>query len=339
MKRVTIVSGKNGGLQAMIPMMEHFVASGRWEVTVLLWDQHGQGHFGKPCILPEGVARPTVVSPQSERVHSMLGVTYLSPDYLTPDYTNLVIVYGDRMDALLGAMIAHERGIPVAHLQAGDESGGIDHANRYATTALSTWAFCATMEMESRLLDFRGAAGLDFSIHQVGDHHIDAIKRVPPLTKGGVLDRWMVHLHPDTLATPEENRRIAEMVVDAVGTEGDYIMPCNDRMHEVILKVYEERGVKPLKYLPLDEYIGRLCLSKGLIGNSSAGVIDAPALGIRSILVGRRQVGRGNRYWLAREGLAHAMKNFPIRHIPDTTYGDGEAGRRTFEILDGAFHD
>lgn len=328
MKRVTIVSGKNGGLQAMIPMMEHFVASGRWKVAVMLLDQHMRENFGAPAKLPSEVVA-VYGGGGIGRVCPLLDDIQLMPP------TDLCVVYGDRLDALLGATYAHELDVPVAHLQAGDVSGGIDHANRYATTALSTWAFCATMEQESRLMDFQGAAGLDFTIHKVGDHHIDAIMRVPPLTKGGILERWMVHLHPDTLATPEENRRIAEMVVDAVGRDADYIMPCNDRMHEIILKVYEERGVKPLKYLPLDEYIGRLMLSKGLIGNSSAGVIDAPALGIQSILVGNRQEGRADGVSTLDE-LRNAMETFPARHTPDTTYGDGEAGRRTFEILDGA---
>lgn len=335
MKRVTIVSGKNGGLQAMIPMMEHFVASERWKVVVLLWDQHSKEEdFGASANLPSGVWRVRVES-QYDRIRGLLGAagTELIED------SDLCIVYGDRLDALLGATVAHECGIPVAHLQAGDLSGGIDHANRYATTALSRWAFCATGDQLNRLGEFRNSAGLGFDALRVGDHHIDAIKRVPPLTKGGILDRWMVHLHPDTLASPEENRRIAEMVVDAVGREADYIMPCNDRMHEVILEVYGERGIKPLKYLPLNEYIGRLCLSKGLIGNSSAGVIDAPALGIRSILVGERQLHRNKGHLVYEIGaLRTLMETLPARRVHDTTYGDGEAGRRTFEILDGAFH-
>ncbi len=336
MLRVTIVSGKNGGLQAMVPMMEHFLASGRWEVTVLLWDQHTRSYdFGRTSKLPDGVKVALGLDIQLDRIGGLLRQAATADERLFK--TDLVIVYGDRLDALLGAAKAHELGTPVAHLQAGDLSGGVDHANRYATTALSTWAFCATTEQEIRLNLFRETFEGAFQVERVGDHHIDAIMRVPSLTKGGVLDRWMVHLHPDTLATPEENRRIADMVIGAVGRNADYIMPCNDRMHEVILAAYDDHGIVPLKYLPLEEYIGRLCLSKGLIGNSSAGVIDAPALGVCSIMVGNRQYGRALGACQTLAALEQAMRDKPPRHTPSTYYGDGEAGRRTFEILDGHF--
>ncbi len=333
MKRATIVSGKNGGLQTMIPMMEHFLASGRWEVDVLLWDQHTRSRdFGNTCELPDGV-RVCRGYESEGRVPGLFENAFSSPEKYFSD-ADVVIVYGDRADALLAATKAHEYGTPVAHLQAGDLSGGIDHANRYATTALCKWAFCATTDQLERLRAFRDAARLYFAPVKVGDHHIDAIKRVAPLDKGAVLERWVVHLHPDTLASPEENRRIATMVVSAVGKDGDYIMPCNDRMHEIILEVYKQHGIEPIKYLPLETYVHKLCTSKGLIGNSSAVIIDAPALGVRAINVGYRQVGRGQSSITKFSDLKWAM-SLPPRTKKDTWYGDGEAGRRTFEILDG----
>lgn len=335
MRTALIVSGKAGGLQAMVPMMAHFLASGRWQVRVLLLDQHARWEFGTEVPLPEGVVTYKVRhSTKPSRPKALFNDLAAHTHLFERPSADICIVYGDRMDALVAATMANEYRVPIAHLQAGDRSGGVDHSIRYAVTALSDFAFCATKPMEDRLWHFRAAASLTFQPYVVGDHHLDMLKRIR-LPAQERTDRWVVHLHPDTLATPDENRWMVEAVCDAVGDKGEYIMPCTDRMHEIILRVYEERGIEVLRYLPLPAYVALLKRSRGLIGNTSACVLDAPALGVPTILVGQRQKGRTCKIWhFPAHPFDWLMERLPKRWVPDTTYGDGEAGRRTFEILD-----
>lgn len=353
MPHLSVVSGKAGGLQAMLPMLELFRDSGRWTVELLLCDQHLRD---KPFFL-DGAWKPLFVGSGNDRLGSLLiGAHTIGYHWREKKRPDLVIVYGDRADALLGATVAHEMRIPVAHLQAGDVTGGIDNANRYAITMLSDYAFCsssvAAVNVEQATQARQGAQRIETFV--VGEHHVDALLRAVEGAKRGEMIRkvpLVVHLHPDTLRGASYNRHMAEQVIDAVVAEEDcpsiWLAPCTDLHGDMIMRAYEHAGITVTPPMPLKEFGHLLLYCRALVGNTSATVIDAPALGVPSVVVGNRQYGRswyrqyGRSWYSVSEAgdIARTINSLPWNHSTVRRREDAEAGQRTFKILDAEFSD
>ena len=329
----------------MLPMLNLFEASKRWEVHTYLCDQHLRD--GQPEGIPGRTLR--IGWAEGERITSLLEGSHTLYYAWQMEPPDLVIVYGDRADALLNATIAHELRIPVAHLQAGDITGGVDNRNRYATTMLSTWAFCSTPEAALRvtIMDAIIKDKNSLSVHTVGDHHLDAVLAVETeQRKAADLDPRayvLVHMHPDTLMSAANNACILKKVVEALRPFPTIWMPpCTDLHADAMRDVYREAGVRLHPIVPLDKYVEMLLGARCLVGNSSATILDAPALGVPVVQIGARQRLRG-----AKPGLIHhkdireAILEAPWFVDPEPTltrYGRGRAGKETFEILDGEFN-
>lgn len=338
MRRLAVISGKLGGLQAMLPMLRLFQADPTWQVSVFLCDQHyRESRIARSLDLPLfwlGHAD----TPRTQHLLQAVGQLATHFERSRPD---VVVVYGDRADALLGATVAHEMLIPVAHLQAGDLTGGIDNANRYAITALATWAFCSTEAEHSRVDAQARIMRSPTKAYVVGDHHIDAVLEAAVMLGGGLMpkreptDRIVCHMHPDTLTTWEENRRILRDVVAVLREHDAYFLPpCTDVYGDQMWGLYAELRVTVHDVLPLAEYVRLLLGSWCLVGNTSACILDAPALGVPTILVGQRQVNRGDSVVCeTRRQLRHALSILPANRHRETCYGTGQAGKLTYETL------
>ena len=134
------------------------------------------------------------------------------------------------------------------------------------------------------------------------------------------------------------------------GMNACVVYPNSDRGHSGIIAAIDRarrcaNGDNRLRVIPSmdrDEYLRHLIDARVLVGNSSSGIIEAPAAGTPSVNVGRRQAGRvrggpsvveaGESFSDIREAVGVAMKRRP--KTPRTTpYGNGHAGGRIADIL------
>ena len=104
--------------------------------------------------------------------------------------------------------------------------------------------------------------------------------------------------HPVTTEVDELNNNINQ-VVDALFESGDnyvVIYPNNDNGHNIILKEFKRfNGYDKIKCFPsirFEYFIEILKGAKYLIGNSSAGIHEAPVIGLPSVNIGSRQKNR-----------------------------------------------
>ena len=332
MRRLAVISGKLGGLQAMLPMLRLFQVDPTWQVRVFLCDQHyRESRIARSLDLP----LLWLGHADTPRTRHLLQAAEQLAVYFERSRPDVVVVYGDRADALLGATVAYEMLIPLAHLQAGDLTGGIDNANRYAITALSTWAFCSTHEATHRAASMFDLMRDPAGVFTVGDHHIDAVLEAAAGLPRVPSDRVVCHMHPDTLTSWEENRRILCDVVAVLSEHDAYFLPpCTDVYGDQMLDLYDELRVTVHDTLPLAEYVRLLLGSWCLVGNTSACVLDAPALGVPTVLIGQRQVNRGDSV-VCETGrqLRQALHTLPANRPQETRYGTGQAGKLTYEIL------
>lgn len=268
-----------------------------------------------------------------------------------PDW---VVVLGDRIEAFAAASAASIGGIAVAHIHGGDRAEGIaDEAIRHAITKLSHLHCAATKQSAERIVRMGERPE---HVHTVGSPAIDGLRDIKPMDDVAAIElgdpRIVILLHPSGLDTPAERSIALAASRVAAAHPSLWLAPNHDPGRETIEAVRSgesSRGKaaawETLDHLPRSEFIAllkRLAARRGvLVGNSSAGLIEAAAIGVRVINIGPRQDGRersGNVIDIPRsklDSLAAAVvraRSAPAPQRADA-YGDGRAGSRIAKLL------
>ncbi len=216
---------------------------------------------------------------------------------LDPD---LIVVHGDRVEALAGALVGTLSNIRVAHVEGGERSGTVDELIRHAVSKISHLHFVANEEARFRLIQM---GENDSHIFVVGSPDIDvmlsdslpSIEAVRAKYEIPFEEYGVVLFHPVT--TEHGSMGIyARQLVDAVLASGRnfvVIYPNNDLGTSLILPEYERLREHPnIRLYPsiaFEYFLTLLENSQLMVGNSSAGVREAPVYGVRSINIGTRQ--------------------------------------------------
>jgi UDP-hydrolysing UDP-N-acetyl-D-glucosamine 2-epimerase len=267
---------------------------------------------------------------------------------LDPDW---VVVLGDRIEAFAAAAAASVGGVGVAHIHGGDRAEGVaDEAMRHAISKLAHLHLAATAESAARLEKMGEARE---AIRIVGSPAIDGLRDIAPLDDEafGSLGRpeVVLLLHPCGRRDDEE-RTTAERALRAL--EGRRVLalhPNHDAGRDGVLRAIEaagaERRATVEAHLPRARFVAllkRVAASGGaLVGNSSAGLIEAAALRCPVVDIGPRQGGRERPGHVvhtdddAPEAVARAVREALGRDLAGLghPYGDGCAGARIAAAL------
>ena len=221
-------------------------------------------------------------------------------DNVKPD---MIVIHGDRVEALSGAIVGAMHNIPVGHIEGGELSGTIDESIRHAISKFAHVHFVCTEEARKRLLQIGEEPE---RIYVIGSPDIDIMmsNSLPSLQE--VKERYEINFcgygilmyHPVTT----EYSRIGEhvrTVIDAVIESREnfvVIFPNNDLGTEVILNEYERlSNNERFRVIPSMRFEYFLTLLKNadfIAGNSSAGIRESGVYGIPAIDIGTRQNGR-----------------------------------------------
>ncbi|MFO0862038.1 MAG: UDP-N-acetylglucosamine 2-epimerase [Phycisphaerales bacterium] len=261
-----------------------------------------------------------------------------------------VLVLGDRIEAFAAASAASVGGVPLAHIHGGDRAEGVaDEAMRHAISKLAHLHFAASESSRDRLVRM---GELPARVHLVGSPAIDGLDQIPAMSDERAREfgdpNTVILQHPCGL-TDERERGFAKAAVDFAGARGRPVLvlapnfdPGREAVMSVLRKGVETRGWRLVDHLPREEFVGllkRLAARDGLlVGNSSAGLIEAAAAGCRVVNLGPRQAGReraGN-VVDASEPSVSAIEAAVKSHRFETgrhPYGEGKAGPRIAAVL------
>lgn len=226
-------------------------------------------------------------------------------DRLAPD---TLVILGDRFEALAAAQAALVMGVPIAHLHGGElTAGAYDDAIRHAVTKMASLHFVAAEPYRRRVIQMGEAPDRVFNVGALG---LDHVTRTPRLTKAELarsidfdLDKplLLVTYHPVTLAD-ESPRDTFETLLEALDNFPEYgvilTYPNADnggREMIPLLEAYAARWpgrVLAAKSLGTTRYLSVVALAAAVVGNSSSGLIEAPAFGVPTVNIGQRQGGR-----------------------------------------------
>lgn len=223
--------------------------------------------------------------------------------YLHENHVDLIVVHGDRVEALAGATVGALRNIRVAHIEGGELSGTVDELMRHAISKLSHLHFVASEPARKRLLQLGESMHAVFNI---GSPDIDVMlsDTLPTLDEAKARyqidfgDYAIAILHPVTTELSLQ-AQYANCFVEALINSGDnfiVVFPNNDTGSAHIFRALERlEGLPQFRIFPslrFEYFLTLLKYAGYIIGNSSAGIHEAPVYGIPTINIGSRQSDR-----------------------------------------------
>ena len=227
---------------------------------------------------------------------------------LGEDRPDVMVVLGDRSEALAVALACVVVGVPVAHLHGGEVSrGSLDELFRHAITKLASLHFPATEAYAQRI---RQMGEDPAAVHAIGAPGLDHLARSRLLDRDELEDRLgaklggplaVVTYHPVTTDPAGTERSLAALLdgIAAVshlravftGSNADEGGARIDERVRAFCAEHPER-FSFFQSLGTQAYLSMLRICDVVVGNSSSGIIEAPSFGVPTVNVGPRQEGR-----------------------------------------------
>jgi len=219
---------------------------------------------------------------------------------------DLLVYAGDREDVIVGALTGAYLGIPTAHFFGGDHAtdGNVDNPVRHAASKLSTFHFVSHPQHSQRLQRM----GEDpRRIRMVGNPAIDRFVRAANIDRATLLRSlgrtdWneyaIVIFHPILGEEANARRYFLEILhaLDITGTRAFINSPNSDAGSRDIISAIEglhgRENFAAFRNLPSVEFVNLMRHAALLVGNSSAGLLEAPSIPLGVVNVGTRQRGR-----------------------------------------------
>jgi len=236
---------------------------------------------------------------------------------LKPD---VIVVLGDRIEALAIAEAALVMKIPLVHLHGGELTlGAYDDAVRHAITKMAAIHFVAAEPYKQRVIQMGEDPAKVFNVGALGLEHVIKTPRYSVKELGQVLQiplrqpYFLVTYHPVTLAQ-ECSKSTCEALFQVLNEHPDYQVlftyPNADNGGFEIIQALETycQGLERayiVKSLGHKKYLSAVAHAAVVIGNSSSGIIEVPAFGIPTVNIGLRQQGR-----IAADSVIHCSENY-----------------------------
>lgn len=271
-------------------------------------------------------------------------------DFLQEHRPDLVIIHGDRVEALACSLVCATNYIRCAHVEGGEVSGTIDEQFRHCNTKLSSVHLVSSDEAKARV---ERLGELPETIHVIGSPELDIHGRPSEVTMDEVRKRYNIMaadygicvFHPVTSEVAEMGKQTEALFGALIDSGHSYvvILPNNDPGAERILSVIRKLPADRFRVLPSMRfaYFSELMRNaSAIIGNSSMGVREAPFLGVPSLDIGTRQSNRGTAPSLVRcsaydrQSIDRFLVDFWGRRFDRSQFfGRGDAARSFVELL------
>ena len=271
-------------------------------------------------------------------------------DYVKEMKPDMIVVHGDRVEALSGAIVGSLNNILVSHIEGGEVSGTIDELIRHAVSKMSHIHFVANELAETRLLQLGES---EDSIHIIGSPDVDVMnsKSLPELSE---VKRYydinfesyaILLFHPVTTEIKDIRRQVTDLVNVVLSSQINFIVlyPNNDHGTEIILEEYERFRESPnvavYPSMRFEYFLTLLKNARFIIGNSSSGIREAPHFGVPCINLGSRQNNRVSTdsvlnvsiTYEAIQSSLHQVNNIP--RIKKELFGSGNSAEGFHQVL------
>lgn len=268
---------------------------------------------------------------------------------ICPDF---IIVHGDRIDALAGAMVGMLNNIRVVHIEGGELTGTVDDSIRHAITKMAHIHMTANEETKSRLVQLGEP---ESSVYIIGSPDIDIMlsESLPPISyvkkkhEIGFEKYGIFVYHPVVTEVDHLDDYMSEIEKAMVELNKNYVIiyPNNDMGSDIIVKhlcqIEHKVSALSFKSIPFEEFLVLLKNAEFIMGNSSAGIREACIYGVPCINIGTRQNRRFNSKILKNimsvqenaKDIVKAFNNIDDHRLVSYYYGHGNSTELFMEAM------
>lgn len=349
-RRILFLTGTRADFGKLKPLIERIEADPRFDCHLFVTGMHMLARYGYTLdeIQKAGFGNLFTYINQIETGHAQMDLvlanTIQGLGYFVRECRpDLIVVHGDRVEALAGAIVGSLNNILVAHIEGGELSGTIDELIRHSVSKLSHLHFVANEEARLRL---RQMGELAEAIFVIGSPDIDVMLSDQLPTMDEVRARYEIPFddyliftyHPVTTELPQLRGNITATVeaMRASGRNFVVIYPNNDAGSETILEAILPLRAEPtFRVLPsmrFEYFLALLKHARAIVGNSSAGIREAPVYGVPTINVGTRQLNRFDHSSIhnvpeGHDTLLAALSDLPAHGPASMHFGNGDSAR------------
>ena len=355
-KRIVFLTGTRADYGKIKSLLRVLNEDKNYKVDVIVTGMHLLSKYGGTAaeVLRDelGVIHllPNQHAEQSMEISLARTIEQIS-EFLNRNSVDLLVVHGDRIEALAGAIVGALKNVPVGHIEGGEVSGTVDGLIRHSVSKLAHLHFVSNQSAQNRLVQLGEESE---SIYIIGSPDVDVMFSSNLPTLSDVQKRYeinyekygIVTFHPVTnehLSIASQAQEICRALVES-GENFVVIKPNNDLGSDIIQEIFEKELTSIcFKHLPSMRFEHFLTLMKHadyMIGNSSAGVRETSYYGVPSINIGTRQLNRNSNKLILNVGYSQTeilqsiedVKKLPRN--PIYSYGKGDSDSIFKEILD-----
>ncbi|MCD0473695.1 UDP-N-acetylglucosamine 2-epimerase [Flavobacterium sp. EDS] len=307
-KKILFLTGTRADFGKIKPLISILEDQPEFEVFVFVTGMHLQEIYGYTLIEIERCNFKNVFIFENHTHETTMDLTLAKTieglsNYCKSIKPDMIVVHGDRVETLAGAIVGSLNNILVAHIEGGEVSGTVDELIRHSVSKLSHIHFVSNREAAKRLIQM---GEISESVFTIGSPDIDVmfsntlprLETVKEYYQISFENYALVMFHPVTTEF-QVMQQAAKVFVDCLLQ--DYrnyvvIFPNNDLGSQFILDEFKRLGqntrFRIFPSLRFEYFLTLLKNSQFIIGNSSAGIREAPYYGIPIINVGTRQQNR-----------------------------------------------
>lgn len=355
MKKIVFLTGTRadfGKLKSLIQMLQN---KEEFEPFIFVTGMHLLETYGYTLIEVERCGFKNVHSFKNDTHESTMDLTLAKTiegfsNYVKTVQPDLIVVHGDRVEALAGAIVGALNNILVAHIEGGELSGTIDELIRHSVSKLSHIHFVSNNGAKKRLVQM---GELETSIYVIGSPDVDSMFSANLPTIDNVKAYYEINFgnyavamfHPITTEHKTMQEYAENFVAALLQDNQNYVViyPNNDLGSKLILKEYQKLQDNPrFRVFPSIRFEYFLTLLKNsdlIIGNSSAGIREAPYYGIPTINIGTRQENRAIHSHIintdySTKAISEALQAKKEKiAIDKNSYGDGKSSKLFLKSL------
>ena len=354
-KKILFLTGTRADFGKLKALLLELLMDPKFELHVFVTGMHMLAKYGYTCEEVERVGFSNIYKyinqNPNDGMDQVLGKTIIGlSDYIREIQPDLMIVHGDRVEALAGAIVGALNNILTGHIEGGEVSGTIDELIRHAVTKMSHVHFVANQEAERRLIQLGES---EKTIHVIGSPDVDvmnssSLPNIDEVRRHYQIDfpsYAVLAFHPVTTEVAKLREQTRTMLDALERSERCYVViyPNNDLGAEIIVEEYKRIALhQRFKLFPsmrFEYFLSLLRHADFMIGNSSAGVREAPHFGVPAVNLGSRQHNRVVSSLvvtadLTLESIDEAINTaITLPREPESLFGDGGSARHFREIL------
>ncbi len=307
-KKILFLTGTRADFGKIKPLISILENNQDFEVYVFVTGMHLLEEYGYTLIEIERCQYKNVHTFHNHTHESTMDLTLAKTieglsAYVKDCNPDMIVIHGDRVEALAGAIVGSLNNILVAHIEGGEVSGTIDELIRHSTSKMSHVHFVSNNQAKNRLIQM---GELSESVFTIGSPDVDIMfsQNLPNLNTAKAYynidfaDYAMAMFHPVTTEAKEMQQYADDFVDVLLADNRNYIViyPNNDLGSKAVLSAYDRlknnARFRIFPSLRFEYFLALLKKATFIIGNSSAGIREAPYYGLPIINIGTRQQNR-----------------------------------------------